>query len=140
MQDLLTMFFLLFAVVGGTYLLFFVLTSPHRAQDRRRVEKADALLKQAESKMLTGDLDAAFSLFLEVLPLVDGVEPFLFSEAYYGLARVSEKKGDLKYAAQCINFALAYVEEWRHEKPNFEKLLRNEQRRVLDEIGKLGTP
>lgn len=133
MEALLQVPLFLLLLVGGTLLLFFVITAPARRQQsdqRRRGQQANAMIAQAESKLLLGDVAAAESLYLRALPLADGVDPLLFAEAYYGVARCAERRGDYEYAAQSVRFALAYVAEWRHEKPAYEQLLNRELQRL----------
>jgi hypothetical protein len=129
----------LLAVLAGTALLFWIITAPARGNSqtlRRKAQEANSLIAQGEGKLLVGDYAAAESLFFRALPLADGSDALLFSEAYFGVARCAERRGDLQYAAQSIRFALAYAPEWRSDKPNYEQFLNRELRRVLDAIGK----
>jgi len=102
---------------------------------RRNQDKADALIGRAESQIMLGQLDAAESSFSQATMLAAG-DPLLLSEAHYGLCRVCERRGDLKGAVRQVEASLSYAPQWREFKPNYERLLESEKRRLLDLLSK----
>lgn len=82
----------------------------------------------------TGQLDSAGALYSRAAILAVG-NPLLMSEAYYGLFRVAERRGDLQGAVRQIDAALSFAPEWRQYKPNFEGLLQREKERVVAQLG-----
>ncbi|MBS1994347.1 MAG: hypothetical protein JSS86_06470 [Cyanobacteria bacterium SZAS LIN-2] len=100
---------------------------------RRAFEEADRLLMQAEGSMLRGQYDAAFSQYSRVPPLARQSGCILFeAEAYYGMARIHEKNGDLPSARQALESALSSRADWESEKPNFARLISN----MLDDVNR----
>lgn len=144
MSDFFNALLFLALVMAGAALIWAILVAPHamrlRAAGNRRsyrdAAEAHRLIGQAESKMLVGEADAAEPLYLRALDLAQGVAPLLVSEANFGLARICERRGDLKQAAQFLSAALSAAPGWRDEKPAFEQFLDREHKRLLAELGK----
>jgi len=83
--------------------------------------------------MMRGQHDAAYSLYSRVIPLALQSGCYLFeAEAYYGIARIHEQKGNLPAARQALESALANRKMWADEKPNFARLISN----MLDDVNR----
>jgi len=125
-------------IIVAVAILLVAITSGHsgvggRGNSRRAFEQADALLLKAEGAMMRGQYDAAYSLYAQVPRLAVQSGCYLFeAEAFYGMARIHEKKGDLPAARQALESALANRKMWADEKPNFERLISN----MLDDVNR----
>jgi len=104
---------------------------------RKAFYRADYLINHAEAAMHQRDYDLALVLYGEALDLAPISGCALFqAEAHYGMARVHEKRGQLQFASEDMQNALANREDWEGEKPNFAVLIENELKRVHHSLGR----
>jgi tetratricopeptide (TPR) repeat protein len=124
---------IVYLIIGVAAVLFlFTLTSPRASMgSRSSFARADDLILKAESAMLRGQYDEAYSLYQSVLAPARQSGCGLFeAEAYYGMARIHEKQGNLPAARNALIQALSNRQTWESEKPNFAALIT----RTLAEI------
>jgi tetratricopeptide (TPR) repeat protein len=115
------------AIIIAALLLFvFIVAGRPANRARKAFSQADALLRQAESAMIRAEYGLAAMRYREALrPARESGCALFQAEAYYGLARVFEKQGQLSAARVSLEKALANRQEWEGEKPNFAALISN---------------